>query len=359
MKQTNILVIFTGGTIGSGKQDGYLSPLGEKAGKRLLLGFEEREQTGYESRFQTKIHFETRCPYKILSENLNGSHLSLLWEALKDVDGYDGIILTVGTDTLGYSSAMAGYLFGHLGIPVVTVSANYPLEDKRSNGFANFAGAVLLILEGSHKGVFCSYQNRARHFIHYGTRLLLQGNYEDEVVSVKNSYYGEICRDKSGHSQIVLNPEIKEKSGNYEKGSSEAEQWMAGIQFGVGNLTHSPVCFLRPYPGMVFPDPAGYKGILLDTYHSGTLPVKDGFSAFVQKAKAAHVPVCVAGVPEGLVYETVAEYQKEGVMILPVAAPVAMYCKLWLLCSAEISAEKMAIPVSHDILTPTDFHKRD
>lgn len=352
MEQTNILVVFTGGTIGSGETAGYLSPLGEKAGKRLLMGFGEREQTDYERRFHTKIHFETCCPYEILSENLNGSHLPLLWEALKDVDGYDGIILTVGTDTLGYSSAMAGYLFGHLGIPVVTVSANYPLEDERSNGFANFAGAVLLILEGSHKGVFCSYQNRERHFIHYGTRLLLQGNYEDEVVSVKNSYYGEICKDKSGHSQIVLNPGIKEKSCKSENSSPETEQLMAGIQSGVGNLTQSPVCFLRPYPGMVFPDPAGYKGILLDTYHSGTLPVKDGFSEFVQKAKEANVPVCIAGVPKGKVYETVAEYQKEGVMVLPVAAPVAMYCKLWLLCSAGIRTEKMAIPVSHDVINP-------
>lgn len=352
MKQTNILVVFTGGTIGSGKQGGYLSPIGEKAGKQLLMGFGEREQADYESRFQTRIHFEIRCPYEILSENLNGSHLPLLWEALKDVDGYDGIILTAGTDTLGYSSAMAGYLFGHLGIPVVTVSANHPLEDERSNGFANFAGAVLLILEGVHKGVFCSYQNRDRHFIHYGTRLLLQGNYEDEVISVKNSCYGEICRDKSGHPKIFLNPEEKKKAEKQGQIFSESEklQLMTKMQSGVGNLTKSPVCFLRPYPGMAFPDPAGYKGIILDTYHSGTFPVKDGFSEFMQKAKAVNVPVCVAGVPEGTVYETVAEYQKEGAMILPVAAPVAMYCKLWLLCSAGIPAEKMAIPVSCDIL---------
>ena len=358
MKQKNILVVFTGGTIGSGETEGYLSPLGEKAGKRLLMGFENRYQKDYESRFQTGIHFETRCPYEILSENLNGSHLLLLWEALKDVDGYDGIILTVGTDTLGYSSAMAGYLFEHLEIPVVTVSANYPLEDKRSNGFANFAGAVLLILEGSHKGVFCSYENRDRHFIHYGTRLLLQGNYEDEVVSVKNSYYGEICKSKSGEPEIVLNPEAKKErekqrvSGAEKLQLSAKTQLMAKMQSGVDKLSKSPVCFLRPYPGMIFPDPAGYKGILLDTYHSGTLPVKDGFAAFVQKAVEADIPVCVAGVPEGTVYETVAEYQREGVMILPVAAPVAMYCKLWLLCSAGISAEKMAIPVSHDILNP-------
>ena len=353
MKQTNILVVFTGGTIGSGEANGYLSPIGEKAGKKLLMEFGEREQADYESRFQTGIHFKTCRPYEILSENLNGSHLSLLWEALKDVDGYDGIILTVGTDTLGYSSAMAGYLFGHLGIPVVTVSANHPLEDERSNGFTNFAGAVLLILEGIHNGVFCSYQNRERHFIHYGTRLLLQGNYEDEVFSVKNSYYGEICKDENGYPKIFLNPEEKRKSQKQEQTFSEAEklQLMAAMQSGVGNLAKSPVCFLRPYPGMVFPDPAGYKGILLDTYHSGTLPVKDGFAEFVQKAKAVHVPVCVAGVPEGIVYETVSEYQKEGVLILPVAAPVAMYCKLWLLCSAGTTAEKMAIPVSHDILT--------
>ncbi|MCH5281250.1 MAG: asparaginase [Lachnospiraceae bacterium] len=350
MKQTDILVIFTGGTIGSGEKEGYLSPAGEQARGKLLSAFRERKQDEYEKRFQTKIHFKTRCPYEILSENLNGSHLPLLWDALKDVDGYDGIILTVGTDTLAYSSAMAGYLFGDLGIPVVTVSSNHPLEDEESNGYDNFAGAVLLILEGIHKGVFCSYQNRERHVIHYGTRLLLQGNYEDEVISVKNSCYGEICENKKGYQEIVLNPEVKKESVKHKDESLEEKQLISEMQSGVGNLTKSPVCFLRPYPGMVFPDPAGYKGILLDTYHSGTFPVKDGFSEFIQKAKAANVPVCVAGVPEGTVYETVAEYQKEGAMILPVAAPVAMYCKLWLLCSAGISVEKMAVPVGSDIL---------
>ena len=56
----------------------------------------------------------------------------------RGAENYEGIIVTTGTDTLAYSSAALGYAFGELSVPMVTVSANYPLSDERSNGFSNF-----------------------------------------------------------------------------------------------------------------------------------------------------------------------------------------------------------------------------
>ena len=72
MKESRILVVFTGGTIGSAPAAGALRPAGEGARKLLLTHFADEKQRIFEERFQRKLFFDTVCPYEILSENLNG-----------------------------------------------------------------------------------------------------------------------------------------------------------------------------------------------------------------------------------------------------------------------------------------------
>ena len=157
MKTTKVLVVFTGGTIGSAPDAGYLAPGGENTRRLLLAQFAGQYQSFYEKQYDTKICFETICPYEILSENLSGMHLELLWDALRTQllqNVYDGVIVTVGTDTLAYSSAALGYMFADTQIPIVTVSANYPLTDVRSNGLVNFEKAIPSILPSITVRVF-------------------------------------------------------------------------------------------------------------------------------------------------------------------------------------------------------------
>jgi L-asparaginase len=58
-----------------------------------------------------------------------------------------------------YTAAYLGLKLGLCDIPVVLVSAAYPLSDSRSNGLDNFRGAVDFIRSGVGKGVFVSYRN--------------------------------------------------------------------------------------------------------------------------------------------------------------------------------------------------------
>ena len=340
MGETKILVIFTGGTIGSVQKDNFLSPGGENPRRLLIEQFAREKQRTYEERFQTQILFETVCPYEILSENLGGKHLETLWRTVRKgtAGGYDGIVITTGTDSLAYSSAAMGYVFADADIPIVMVSANYPLTDKRSNGFANFEGAMALILEGNHKGVFCSYQNDDGLYLHRATRLLPQANYSDRVLSVADSFYARL---EQGVCRM-----------NAQSGGKDAGDAAFPFLLKCEHLTEVSVFFVRPYPGMRFWIPDSCDAVLLDTYHSGTLPVKEsGFEEFMHEARARKVPVWVAGVPEGVTYETVASYQKEGAVVLPVASPAAMYMKLWLLLANGLDAKTyMPVTIGHDIL---------
>ncbi|MBP3421551.1 MAG: asparaginase [Lachnospiraceae bacterium] len=342
MKTTKVLVVFTGGTIGSAPDAGYLAPGGEKTRRLLLEQFAEQYQNSYEKQFDTIIHFENICPYEILSENLSGDHLEMLWKALSAQllqNEYDGVIVTVGTDTLAYSSAALGYMFADTQIPIVTVSANYPLTDERSNGLVNFEKAIHLILEGCHKGVFCSYNNGGKHYFHYGTRLLQQTNYSDLVYSVLDNYYATV-ENCDGNDMIVCN--MKESR----------EQKDCVLTPGKKSLAECQIAFIRPCPGMWLPTLDGINAVLIDTYHSGTFPVADGkLAAFLDEAKEKQIPVFVVGVPEGMTYETTKLYVEKEAHVLPQASPIAMYIKMWLLLSSEMDLETyMMLPLGMDIV---------
>lgn len=318
MQESRILTVFTGGTIGSAQSEGALRPAGEGARRLLLRHFADEKQRIFEERFQKKIFFDAVCPYEILSENLNGDHLEKLEACIREkgVEDYEGIIVTAGTDTLAYSCAALGYAFADIQIPMVIVSANYPLEDERSNGFSNFEGAMLLILEEGHKGVFCSYDNGNGHFIHYATRLLPQMNYSHRVESVMGKVYGRI------EGMSLVREETEQK--DWEE---DTEDFVLSCR----GLSGRKVCFIRPYPGIAYTAADDCSCILLDTYHSGTLPViESGFKDFLKEMQRRKIPVFAAGVPEGLVYETVELMKKAGVIVLLPASPAAMYMKLWM-----------------------------
>ncbi|WP_292431004.1 asparaginase domain-containing protein [Methylobacter sp.] len=90
----NILVVFTGGTIGSIATGGTINTSNTTSFKLIRL-FEQQ----YENHRQ--IRFEHVQPLQILSENLAPVAWNTLIGAIEAArpDQYDGIIITHGTDT--------------------------------------------------------------------------------------------------------------------------------------------------------------------------------------------------------------------------------------------------------------------
>ena len=142
-----ILAVFTGGTISCSESGGVLSP--NKGNSFLLL------------KSRPDVCFDALMPYTILSENLGAEELELLYKTVSDniSKGYDGIIVAHGTDTVQYSATYLALRLGLCAVPVVLVSANYPLSDSRSNGYDNFSAAVDFIAAKQGRGVFVSYRN--------------------------------------------------------------------------------------------------------------------------------------------------------------------------------------------------------
>lgn len=334
-----ILVIFTGGTIGSTESDGYVSPDGSKQYKLLEL-YKKRVQENQNNR---DIEFDILSPYQTLSENITCDNFRILAKCLNRVDKslYNGIIITHGTDTLQYTAAFTGYIMASSEIPIVFVSANYVLEDMRSNGINNFYYAVEFICQKKGVGVFVSYYNTGDcPKIHRATRVIMHKAYSDDIYSVCNSYYGYFdgCKFNYNTKIPVLN-----------------QTWENIFSVPDGNFS-SEILVVYPYPGMEYIIPSdSVKAILHYTYHSGTLCSKlPSLLQFAEYTKAKDIPVFITGAGLGANYESVKCYKEYGFYVLPVASPEAMYIKLWLCIinnkdTSEI-VKVMNKPLADDIL---------
>lgn len=305
-----ILVVFTGGTIGSSNNNGIISP--DSAVRYRLI--EMYRQNG------GKAEFDTVSPYTILSENMTGEYFNPLYNSIKENIGkkYDGIIVTHGTDTLQYTAAILSYMLGLCEAPVVLVSANYPLENAKSNGLENFTAAVDFISSGKNKGVFVSYKNNGDSAkIHRASRLQNHLAYDDKLYSVQNMFYGEIT-DKG----FVRNPYYKEKADEL---SLEH----------IPTLTaNSSVLRISPYVGITYPPiDKNTKAVLLESYHSGTVnTISAELKSFCKAAENSDIPIFLTGSEAGFFYESKKLYAELGIRILPPVAPISAYIKLWLLC---------------------------
>lgn len=322
-----ILVIFTGGTIGSTLSGEFISPDADKPYRLIEL---------YKKKTDSRILMDTIEPYTILSENADCVTYEKLYECVKENlnKDYDGIIITHGSDTLQYTAAMLNYVLGNDTIPIMLVASNYVLEDGRSNGLDNFTHAVDFIENHYGRGVFVPYVNAGEECaVHRGNRLMPHLPYSDLLYSIDNEPYGRYDKDRFIYNDTIRIPDGDEDIYEFPKNVNEK----------------SGILSLHVCPGMIFPEiPDGTKAILLTSYHSGTLcTASEDFKAFMEKAVKNKIPVFLTGAVSGPDYESCSVYDSLGIKVLPKISPVAAYIRLWL----ETHTEKpfgMEKPVAGD-----------
>lgn len=288
-----LALIFTGGTISGEVKNNSVSP--SQKTKSILTEALDKD-----------IFVESFQPYYILSEQLDGEYLTKLISCIgkRLAENFDGIIITHGTDTLQYSAAAAAIAFGESKIPVVFVSSNYILSDSRSNGLSNFKYAVKFIKE-KIGGVFVSYKNENHPEFFLADSLLSHSPYSDKLTSVSPVF---------GYFE---NDSFKRTLFNYQKRNE-----------GIFTLTKkSHVLWIKAYPGMEIPNTDGYKAVLIESYHSGTLPTAD--AEFIGFCKNSSVPIYICGVSGEIEYESMKVYEQLNVVVLKKTSPIYAYISLW------------------------------
>ena len=327
-----LLFIFTGGTIGSTLHGDVISTDGDKS-RKIIEAYRERFGIGFE--------YDAVEPYTELSENNTGEHIRILTECIKEklAGDYDGIIVTHGTDTLQYTAAAIGYSIGLDTIPVCIVSANRPIEHKRSNALSNLHGAIKFIESGCGRGAFAVYKNDGERKIkvHRATRLLAGKAFSDEVSSVFDGIYG--------HFDTKM---------NFIKNKAYKEQKDTISPFDTRRICKSSdgIVLLTSYPGMTYPSlDGGIKYVVMNSYHSGTVNTTSAAAvSFFNGAAKRGIKVFVTGITDGPEYESATLFSSLGVTELKNISPVAAYIKLWMALSAgEDPMQIMSKSLSGDI----------
>ena len=328
-----ILFVFTGGTIGSVAHGGIINTDGEQP--RVLLA-------EYQRAYGISFDYDCVEPYTALSENNTGDTIRALCACVAERKraGYDGIVVTHGTDTLQYTAAALSYAFADIRVPLCIVSANYPIGNARSNAISNLRGALRFIAEVGKRGVWVSYQNEGEPIrIHNGTRLLESTAFTDRVESAFSAYYG----DFKGDEPFSLNPAYRER---YDE---DLALGVPAIKKEAGHILR-----VQPYPGMVYPEiGADVRYILHASFHSGTVnTVSREARRFFNEAKSRNIPVFLTGVARGDAYVGASAFAALGITPLYHIAPVAAYVKLWMLSAKHerVTAGMLQAPLAGDVI---------
>lgn len=288
---TRILLIFTGGTIGSAAADGSIAP-SERAARELLDLFRRQHADAH------TIHFTTVEPLRILSENLAPEAWTTLINAIEkeEPNRYDGVIVTHGTDTLAFTAAVLGFYFAGLGRPILLVSSNYPLAHPEANGLANFICAVEFIRQLRLPGVFVPYRNPGRiTHVHRGVRLESSPQLGGDFFSVQ-------------HKHLLMF-----ENGEFSSGAPEIPVAETGCDFPLKAAFCRRLLVIRPYPGLDYSFFRVRAGdiVLHDLYHSGTACVSAAWGreralpAFIESCRQAGAAVYLAPALQGPdLYET-------------------------------------------------------
>lgn len=304
-----ILLIQTGGTIGSEERCGVIGT----AGGALSGLCGDRD-----------VSFDIVRPFTILSENLSPSHWEMLIQAVDKGlgEGYDGIIITHGSDTLAYTSAMMGLCFGGSSIPIVITAANKVPADPKSNARVNMTAAADLISK-SDGGVFTVYRNENSENaqVWLPTRLIGADRFGDNFSSPDGHPLAEIG---SEGNIISLMPGLWKGEKLVLRGRDIGKDIIAFKR---------RVLVLYPYPSVDHDSvmlTADKGAVLLVTYHSGTVP--ESSKRLVDRCKERDIPVYLCSVKAGAaaLYETTDSLLSGGVRALYDITTEAAYAKLLL-----------------------------
>ncbi len=287
-----ILVVFTGGTIGSSAKGGSVG-LNVSSRKELLDEYAQAKGDA--------VTFDTKSPLNILSENVQPKDLLTMYECVNSADfsAYDGIIITHGTDTLCFTVNWFSRVMRATPVPIVFVSSLYPLGDPRSNGLKNFSGAVDFIEQTGLKGVYCAFANDNENCkIHLGSRLIYPDETNGFYHSVLDAYFAEIT---DGGVKFNDNPYAPtEKSVRGFKGENAPAALSTEVMLITMRslLNFASYDFSRKRP----------KAVVVELSHSGTVCTEGSalnFVNFAEYCKECGVEVVISPVfSEAGVYES-------------------------------------------------------
>lgn len=322
----NILIIYTGGTIGMvhDKKTGSLKPFNFNKISSLLPEV---------SNFKCKIDFVSLNPL-VDSSNMKPEtwkKLAVLIE--KNYNSYDGFIILHGTDTMAYTSSVLSFMLQHLGKPVILTGSQLPIGAIRTDARRNLVTSIEIVSGNVNVPEVCVFFNSQ----------LFRGNRVEKFTSSKFDAFNSPNYTVLAEAgvEIVFNHEFIKKQTNNE--------------LVVNTNLNTNVAILKLFPGLsqetaeAVMQTKNLKALILETYGSGNAPTDKWFLLCLKKTIEKNIAVinvsqCTGGIVEMGKYETSSTLKKMGVigahdMTLEAALTKTMFLFGQGLTAAEVRVE--------------------
>ena len=148
MEKKKILLLTTGGTIASVPGGEGLEPHRSGVMEREL----EQLRTYYEITVQDVMCLD--------SSNITPEEWQLIAKAVfENRAGFDGIVVSHGTDTMAYTASAVTFMLPDMDVPVVFTGSQLPLADILSDGPDNLRTAFAMAASG-YPGIFLAFDRK-------------------------------------------------------------------------------------------------------------------------------------------------------------------------------------------------------
>ncbi|WP_435625863.1 asparaginase [Flagellimonas sp.] len=266
-KKTNILLIYTGGTIGMVKDF--------KTGALKAFDFNELIKNLPELNHldcQLKgISFEQ----PIDSSNMNPKHWMTIAKIIQDhYDEYDGFVVLHGSDTMSYSASALSFMLENLTKPVIFTGSQLPIGDLRTDAKENLITSIQIaaLCENGmpvvqEVGLYFEYK-------------LYRGNRTTKINAENFQAFASLNYPALVESGVHLNV-------NYSglRPNSKMDE-----PFRVHKNMDNNVAILKLFPGInssvldAILQTKGLKALVLETYGAGNAPMEEWFLGALKTA---------------------------------------------------------------------------
>ena len=150
MSKKKILMLTTGGTIASAPTEGGLAPQGSH---EILsnLGVNPNAMD---------FDLEVREILTLDSSNIQPEEWKIIANAIfAGFEGFDGIVVTHGTDTMAYTASMMTFMVQNPPIPVVFTGSQVPIAVPLTDGVFNLLSAFTMAMSGK-PGIFVAFDRK-------------------------------------------------------------------------------------------------------------------------------------------------------------------------------------------------------
>jgi L-asparaginase len=297
----NILLIYTGGTIGMMK-DFATGALKAFNFKKLLQKIPELQQL--DCAIET-ISFKN----PIDSSNMNPEKWIMMATIIEEnYSKFDGFVVLHGSDTMSYSASALSFMLEHLGKPIVFTGSQLPIGDLRTDAKENLITSIQIAsLRQKGKPIIqevCLYFEYKLYRANRTTKI------NAEHFNAFSSPNYPPLAESGVHLKVNTNAILHKQS--YKK-------------IMVHKKMNNNVVVVKMFPGInetvlsaILSIP-NLKGVIIETYGSGNAPTEDWFIAILKNAinKGLHivnVTQCSGGNVNMGQYETSTQLKKIGII---------------------------------------------